>query len=92
MNIFLRKKIISKYGHRRTWTLGMGPIVLIQTHLLPLDLNILTKSYKTRKHFKRLLGHFHLNILPHVPQMHYYQDRTQYFLPPVCSSLFIVTV
>lgn len=45
---------------------GMGPIVLTHTHPLPLDLNILTKSYKTRKHVKQLLGHFHLNILPHV--------------------------
>lgn len=81
---------MSKYGHKTAQTLGMGPIVLMHTHPLPLNVNILTKSYKTRKHFKRLLGHFHLNILPHVPQMHYRQDRTQYLPPPARSSVFTV--
>ena len=69
----------------------MGPIVLMHTHPLPTKHNNNAKSNKTRKHFKLFLGCFHLNILPHAPQTHYVQDRTQCLLPGACSSLSTVT-
>jgi len=70
----------------------MGPIVLMHTHPLPTKYNDNAKSNKTRKHLKLLLGHFHLDILPHAPQTHYVQDRTQCLLPGACSSLSTVGI
>ena len=78
---FSKKKNFSKYGHRRMWTPGMGPIVLMRTHPLPTKHNNNANSNKTRKHLKLLLGRFHLNILPHAPQTRYVRDRTQCLLP-----------